>query len=380
MKRGARLILAMLSLALPATAPAGVTTTYTYDALGRLVAASTSGEVTHATNVSYDPAGNRISYTASGGSGQGPIVVDGSFETPPLASGYVSDPIITGMTFTNWSGITAYGSDWGYAHAPDGAQAAFFDTPDPSHHAGITMAVSGLTAGATYQVSFMLARRPLYGLDVLRVSVDGTMLGDYTPVSTTTSFTTFTTPSFTATGTTATLSFASIGLGDVALDKVTIAPTPPPAVADGSFETPPLASGYVSNPTITGLTFTGWSGITAYPSDWTYVHAPDGAQAAFFDTPDPSHHAGITMAISGLTPGASYRISFMLARRPLYGLDVLRVSVDGTTLGDYTPDSTTNSFTAFTTPAFTATGTTATLSFASIGLGDVALDKVTVGP
>jgi hypothetical protein len=374
------LLLAMLVLVSPAMAQVSVTTTYTYDALGRLVAASTSGEVTHATNVSYDPAGNRISYAASGGSGGGPIVADGSFETPPLASGYVSNPTITGMTFTNWSGITAYGSDWGYVHAPDGAQAAFFDSPDPSHLAGITMAISGLTAGATYRISFMLARRPLYSIDTLRVSVDGTMLGDYTPDSTTNSFTTFTTPAFTATATTATLSFASIELGDVALDNVTIAPTPPPAVADGSFETPALASGYVSNPTIAGLTFTGWSGITAYPSDWTYVHAPDGAQAAFFDTPDPSHHAGITMAISGLTAGASYRITFMLARRPLYSIDTLRVSVGGTMLGDYTPDSTTNSFTTFTTPAFTATATTATLSFASIGIGDVALDKVAVGP
>jgi YD repeat-containing protein len=61
---GARLLLATSSFALATVAQAGVTTTYAYDALGRLVAVATSGDVNNGlgTAVSYDPAGNRTSY------------------------------------------------------------------------------------------------------------------------------------------------------------------------------------------------------------------------------------------------------------------------------------------------------------------------------
>ena len=63
-KNGARLLLATSSLALATVAQAGVTTTYTYDALGRLVAVSTSGDVNNGlgTSINYDSAGNRTSY------------------------------------------------------------------------------------------------------------------------------------------------------------------------------------------------------------------------------------------------------------------------------------------------------------------------------
>lgn len=50
------------------SALASETVTYTYDALGRLVASSTSGGPNSgvASGVSYDPAGNRSSYTITG--------------------------------------------------------------------------------------------------------------------------------------------------------------------------------------------------------------------------------------------------------------------------------------------------------------------------
>lgn len=57
-------------------ARAGSTTTYTYDALGRLVQASTTGTVNNGVQMSttYDPADNRTTYQVTG-SANGPIVV-----------------------------------------------------------------------------------------------------------------------------------------------------------------------------------------------------------------------------------------------------------------------------------------------------------------
>jgi RHS Repeat len=55
-------------IALAGAAEASETTTYAYDALGRLVATSSTGTVNNgvATGIAYDPAGNRSSYSVSG--------------------------------------------------------------------------------------------------------------------------------------------------------------------------------------------------------------------------------------------------------------------------------------------------------------------------
>jgi hypothetical protein len=64
----ARLFLATSSCALASAAVASETITYSYDALGRLVATSSSGTVNNglATAIAYDPAGNRSCYTVAG--------------------------------------------------------------------------------------------------------------------------------------------------------------------------------------------------------------------------------------------------------------------------------------------------------------------------
>lgn len=67
----AHLLLAASAIALASVAEAGETITYSYDALGRLTATSSSGTVNNgvSTAVGYDPAGNRSSYAVAGGSG-----------------------------------------------------------------------------------------------------------------------------------------------------------------------------------------------------------------------------------------------------------------------------------------------------------------------
>jgi len=59
---------AAASIMIPAPAAASETATYTYDALGRLVATSTTGTVNNGVTVTtgYDPAGNRCNYSVTG--------------------------------------------------------------------------------------------------------------------------------------------------------------------------------------------------------------------------------------------------------------------------------------------------------------------------
>jgi hypothetical protein len=54
-------VLALVAAIHPPPLPAGETITYTYDALGRLVKAQSSGSINnnHARSLCYDPAGNR---------------------------------------------------------------------------------------------------------------------------------------------------------------------------------------------------------------------------------------------------------------------------------------------------------------------------------
>ena len=62
----------MVFLAAIAAVPASAqeTTTYTYDALGRLTGSSVSGGISSGTNtaIQYDPAGNRSRYQVTGAS------------------------------------------------------------------------------------------------------------------------------------------------------------------------------------------------------------------------------------------------------------------------------------------------------------------------
>ena len=77
----------------PATAFAGETITYTYDALGRLTGVATAGGPNAGTTIAttYDPAGNRCTYILNDGVGTGPAnpagcTSDGGGNQPPVAA------------------------------------------------------------------------------------------------------------------------------------------------------------------------------------------------------------------------------------------------------------------------------------------------------
>jgi hypothetical protein len=73
MKRSRKAALAMAALAVPAAAPASDTMSFKYDALGRLSDVATTGGPNDGstTAVRYDPAGNRTSYSGTGGAAGG---------------------------------------------------------------------------------------------------------------------------------------------------------------------------------------------------------------------------------------------------------------------------------------------------------------------
>ena len=66
--RSVKLVLSLGLGLMSAPLLAGTTTTYTYDALGRLVQANTTGTVNNGVQMttSYDPADNRTSYVVTG--------------------------------------------------------------------------------------------------------------------------------------------------------------------------------------------------------------------------------------------------------------------------------------------------------------------------
>jgi hypothetical protein len=216
--------------ALAAPADAGETIVYGYDALGRLVSTTSSGTVNSglATTIGYDPAGNRQSYAVAtgGAAGGAPAIVDGSFENPPQNGGFAYAPSVTGVTFSGAAGIQGNGSGWGFAAAPDGSQTGFLQT-NGAAGGSIAFAVSGLTAGASYQARFYIAQRPNFGVATVTVSFNGVAIGSFTPASS--AFVQVTTGSFTAGASTGTLTFStSGGQGDsgTAIDAVALVPAP----------------------------------------------------------------------------------------------------------------------------------------------------------
>ena len=142
------------------------------------------------------------------------------------------------------------------------------------------------------------------------------------------------------------------------------------SIVNGSFETGDL---------------TGWTSSSPYglnPFGTTYGSGMDGTYWHWL----AGYELNITttQTITGLTPGATYAISFIMASEYLNS-DSLRVSISGGPGTLYTAPPITSTFWDNWVPQthlFTATGTSALLQFDTIGLNgpgyDVGLDKVAI--
>jgi YD repeat-containing protein len=215
------------------------TTTYSYDVLGRLVRTSDSSGMT--STFSYDAADNRKHHAVvpgagcgtAGGQTVGGIAMPGaSFESPALANAsFVYRPTVQGAAFEGASGVAR--NALGFAAAPRGEQIGFLQ--GGSGPARISLDVSGLTPGATYKISFSMARAAGMAALPLTVSFESVSLGSFTPVSE--AWTSVTTGTFVALGRSGILSFTGAmgaagqiaGIDSVVLLPAEASPPAPPA-------------------------------------------------------------------------------------------------------------------------------------------------------
>ena len=94
-ERSASYLLAASVFVLATATQANEITTYTYDALGRLVATTSSGTVNNGrtTQLGYDPAGNRSSYAVTGAAGGAPSAPSLAIGAAPATEG--GTPVFT---------------------------------------------------------------------------------------------------------------------------------------------------------------------------------------------------------------------------------------------------------------------------------------------
>lgn len=162
--RSASLLAMILPLAI-GTARAGETTTYTYDAQGRLVAVQSSGTVNNGQNVSvsYDAAGNRTNYTVAGAGPGTPTLSIGNAsvtEGGNLLFTVTLSPSATGTVTVNYASANGTAVSPGDYTATSGTLTftagqtsktitlAIIDDSTAESSEAMTVTLSGVTGGA----------------------------------------------------------------------------------------------------------------------------------------------------------------------------------------------------------------------------------------
>ena len=154
-------------------------------------------------------------------------------------------------------------------------------------------------------------------------------------------------------------------------------PTGGLTIPNNGFEAP-TTSTYIYNPTGGSWIFTGSSGVSANNSAFTNKNpnAPEGVQVAFLQ-----ETGSFSQSISGFQASTPYVVSFYVAQR---GYNVatqnFQILLDGTSLGTFTPGST--SYSLLTTQPFTTTAGSHTLHFVGLdsagGDNTVFIDDVVI--
>jgi hypothetical protein len=279
-------------------------------------------------------------------------LTNGGFEVPDLAAGafqYAPGGAEVGWAFSASAGVAANNSGFtaGNPGAPQGDQVGFLQ-----NQASVTQTV-GLAAG-TYAVTFRAAQRGNFnpgGSQVVRVLVDGVVVGTFAPTGT--DYQTFTTDAFTLASTgSREVRLESLTGGDstALIDAVAVVAVPAPGpLANGGFELPDLAAGtFQYAPAGPGWAYSPSAGVAANGSGFTAGNpgAPAGDQVGFLQG-----LASVTQTLS-LAAG-SYRVEFRAAQRGNFNesQQVVRVSVGGVAVGTFTPAGA--GYQAFATEAFT---------------------------
>ena len=262
------------------------------------------------------------------------------FETPSLGTSNYQYNVSGGSwTFSGNSGIVAKGSGFGNINAPQGVQAGFVQM-----NGTISQAISGLTPGTTYTVTFSAAQRPGNN------QTWNVTIGFTTPPSA--NYTNYAV-SFTASASSEKLAYVGTDLvgGDntVFIDNVQIisAGGASVTVPNFGFETPSISSDQY-NPSGGSWTFGGaspnGSGIVHNGGAFGNANSPQGVQAAFIQ-----EYGTVSQTISGLTPGTTYTNTFYASERPGNN-QTWNVTINGavigssaTVIGSYAPSLITSS-------------------------------------
>ncbi|MBM7563853.1 DUF642 domain-containing protein [Paenibacillus sacheonensis] len=310
--------------------------------------------------------GARLSFTYSTATPAAlPAVSNGSFETPAI-SGFQYNPSGSGWTFDpGFTGIEHNGSAFGAPNAPDGTQAAILQRTG-SFNQAVNFPASG-----TFQISFSAAKRA--GNDqTVKVYIDSTLIATVTPTNTS-AFTAYKTSPFTVTAGSHTVKFAGQSADDNTAFVDQVAVQALPVVANAGFETPAVPT-LQYNPSGSGWIFdSGYAGIEHNGSAFGAPNAPEGTQAAFVQ------RSGFVKQNVTFPAAGSFKVTFSAAKRPGDGDQTLKVYMDSTLIGTFTPTNT-SAFAAFETSGFTATPGVHTITFAGQAVPDCTdfIDQVAV--
>jgi hypothetical protein len=292
---------------------------------------------------------------------------DPGFETPAVGAGtygsFQYQPDGSPWTFDAGSGVAGNGSGFtaGNPDAPQGAQVAFLQATG-------TVSQAVTFAAGTYSLSFLAAQRQnfQYSMQTFEVLIDDTVVGTYTPEST--SYTGYATASFTVTAGAHTIQFVGLdpdGQDNTAfIDQVRVNRVLP-LLNDPGFETPVVGTGtydsFQYQPGGSPWAFDSGSGVAGNGSRFTAGNpdAPQGTQVAFLQ--------GYGSASQSLTFAAgTYRLAFSAAQRG-DGNDssqTFQVLIDNTVVGTFTPGGA--SYTGYATASFTVTAGAHTIQFVGL--------------
>jgi hypothetical protein len=286
------------------------------------------------------------------------------FESPSLAGSYQYAPAGAAWTFSGGAGITGNGNAFtgGNASAPEGVQVAFIQGPG-------SVAQSTTLAAGQYTISLQASQRGNMqsGTQIVVVQVDGAAVGQFLPPGA--GYSAYQTPTFTiAGGGNHTISLSGGGSGSdfTAFVDSVVLNAASSGFTNAGFETPGLVGSYQYLPSGAAWTFTGGAGITGNGNAFTVGNgnAPDGVQVAFIQGSGSSIAQTVTLA------AGQRSLSLQAAQRgnSQFGVQVLLLQVDGVTVGQFQPPST--SYTSFQTAPFSiVTAGSHSVSVTGVGTG-----------
>ena len=296
-------------------------------------------------------------------------IANPAFALPNVGSGGSQyNPTGGSWTFSGDSGVQANGSSWGAPPAPSGNQTAFLQVYNGGNNGTFSQTVT-LPAAGTYTLSLYAALRGApfnNGAIPLNVLVNGTVVGNFSPTSTT-SFTLYTATFPISTAGSYTIQLAAAGTASdstIFVSSVGIG-----GLANLSFETPYVGAGgwfgYEYNTPAASWSFGSSSGIACNGSALGAPTPPDGSQYAFIQVLYGGNNGVISQ--TGFFSAGTFSLSFDSALRSSnVGSISLNVLLDNSVVGSFSPVNT-SSWTNYSVPLNISASGNHTVQFVAVG-------------